>query len=65
MVMGDNNRRSSVYQGVSKHLARVNGCSIDQADRDNTNIQDFIDAVNTSAQKMLLFTISIMSDMGK
>ena len=63
MVMSDNHGGSPIGNRVCINFSWMNRCPVDQTDRDDTNIENFIGTVNRGTQKMFLFTIGKMADM--
>ena len=51
-----------VCDGICKHFPGMDLCSIDKPDGHYSRGNDFICPINGNADKMLLFSVSIMSN---
>ena len=63
MVVSDDNRAGPVGNSVRKYLARMHGATVDQTNGDDPDVQNLVRAVDRGAEKVLLFTVCIMSDL--
>ncbi len=49
MIVGNDDRRSAVGQRIGEYLARMHRTAVDQANRNDANVEDFIRAVDAGA----------------
>jgi len=53
MVVRDNDAGGAVGNRIRKNLERMNGTSVNQANRNDTDVQDFVRPIDGGAEKML------------
>ena len=63
MIVRHDDGRSAVRQCLREHFAWMNRTAVDQTNRHDADVQDFIRSINCGAEKMLLLSVGVVSDM--
>src|SRR5712692_6663606 len=62
MIVRDHYSRGPIRYCISKHFTWMNWASINEADGNHVNINHFICSINRRAQKVLLFSVTIVTN---